>query len=77
MSISKFLTQFFSAQFLSVALVIEVGFIVGAWAGRNDGLTAHQWGGAAMAIIGAVLVAVLIHTWPEADNADGGRARAR
>ena len=77
MSISKFLTQFFSAQFLSVALVIEVGFIVGAWAGRNDGLTAHQWGGAAMSIIGAVLVAVLIHTWPETDAANGRRAGAR
>lgn len=74
---TNFLKQFFSAEFLSVALVIEVGFIVGAYAGRMGGMSAPQWAGAAMAIIGAVLVAVLVHTWPEADDGKAKRAGAR
>lgn len=71
----KLLAQFFSAEFLAAALVVEVGFLVGAWAGRMDGaLTPLQWAGGAMAIVGAVLTAVLVHTWPKDE---GGKARQR
>ena len=69
LTISKFLAFLVTAEFLSVALVIEVGFIVGAYAGRIGGLTAHQWGGAALAIVGSVLVAVMVHTWPREASA--------
>ncbi len=48
---------------LSAALVYATGSILGAYAAR--GLTPLQWGGGAIAVIGSILVAVLVRTWPQ------------
>lgn len=66
----KIVAELFTARALSVALVVEVGFIIGMFAARND-MNAFQWGGAAMAVIGAVLLAALVFTWPTPAPADG------
>ena len=60
----KLIQDLFTAKSLSVALVIEVGFIIGLYAGRNP-LSAFQWGGAAMAMVGAVMFAAIVFTWPK------------
>ncbi len=70
------LKELLTARALSVALVIEVGFIIGVYAGRNE-LSAFQWGGAAMAVIGAVLLAAIVFGWPEAAPAPRGQQTAR
>lgn len=52
-----------TAERLSALLVYVVGAIVGSYAAK--GMTAVQWGGSAMAVIGAILVAVIVRTWPD------------
>jgi uncharacterized membrane protein YeaQ/YmgE (transglycosylase-associated protein family) len=62
---NRILTQalaFCTAERLSAGLVYLVGAIVGTFAAR--GFTPLQWAGAATAIIGAILVAVIVRTWP-------------
>jgi hypothetical protein len=61
------LFNIFTAERLSVALVYLMGSTVGAFAAR--GMSPVQWGGAMMAVLGAILVAVLVHTAPERDKA--------
>lgn len=51
-----------TAERLSVALVYLMGSTMGAFAAR--GMSPLQWGGATMAVIGAIVVAVIVHTWP-------------
>ena len=51
-----------TAERLSAVLVYVVSSIVGAYAAR--GLTPLQWGGAAVAVIGSILIAVIVRTWP-------------
>lgn len=51
-----------TAERLSAVLVYVVGSIVGAYAAR--GLSPLQWGGAAVAVIGSILIAVIVRTWP-------------
>jgi zinc transporter ZupT len=64
---------FLNAERLSAALVYIVGSIVGAYAAR--GFTPLQWGGAALAVIGSILVAVIIRTWPEKAKLAVGETR--
>jgi hypothetical protein len=60
--------EFCTAERMSALLVSVVGSIVGAYAaeGWRHGaalwLTPLQWGGAAMAVLGSILVAVLVRT---------------
>jgi len=60
----KLISDLFTAKSLSVALVIEVGFIIGLYVGRHE-LSAFQWGGAALAMIGAVIFAAIVFAWPQ------------
>jgi hypothetical protein len=53
---------FCTAERLSVGLVYLMGSTMGAFAAR--GMSLIQWGGAAVAVLGAILVAVIVHTWP-------------
>ena len=69
----KIIQDLFTAKSLSVALVIEVGFIIGLFAGGNE-MNPFQWGGAAMAMIGAVLFAALVFTWPKPALVNGRAA---
>jgi hypothetical protein len=67
---------FLTAERLSALLVSGVGSLVGAYAadgwrhGTPWGLTPLQWSGAAMAVIGSILVAVLVRVWPAKAPAD-------
>jgi len=72
----KTIQDLFTAKSLSVALVIEVGFIIGLYAGGNE-LNAFQWGGAALAMVGAVMFAALIFTWPQPALVNGRSANER
>ena len=63
----KIIEDLFTARALSIALVIEVGFIVGLYAGRVGELSGFQWGGAAMTVTGSVLLAAIVHGWPPAE----------
>lgn len=62
--------DFCTAERMSALLVSAVGSVVGAYAadgwrhGEHLLLSPIQWGGAAMAVTGSVLVAVLVRTWP-------------
>ena len=47
------------AEFASAALVVAMGAVVGRQAAL--GMTPTQWAGAAAAILGAIMVAVLVH----------------
>lgn len=62
----KLVEQLFTARILSIALVVEVGFIVGVYIGRMQQLGPLQWAGAATALVGAALLAAMVHAWPEA-----------
>ena len=61
----KILEILISARVLSVALVLEVGFVIGLYVGRADSLNALQWGGAGLALVGASLMAAMVFAWPE------------
>lgn len=61
----KFLEVLLSAKVLSVALVLEVGFVIGLYVGKADSLNALQWGGAGVALLGASLMAAMVYAWPE------------
>lgn len=65
----KFLEPMFTARILSIALVVEVGFTVGIYVGRAGTLAPLQWGGAALALVGAAVFAAIVHGWPEAKAA--------
>jgi len=52
-----------TSERLSALLVYLVGAIVGTYAAK--GMTPLQWAGASMAVIGAILVAVMVRTWPK------------
>ncbi|HYF23243.1 MAG TPA: hypothetical protein VD929_07585 [Caulobacteraceae bacterium] len=52
-----------TSERLSAFLVYAVGAIVGTYAAK--GMTPLQWAGASMAVIGAILVAVMVRTWPK------------
>ena len=62
----KILEILISARVLSVALVLEVGFVIGLYVGRADSLNALQWGGAGLALVGASLMAAMVYAWPQA-----------
>jgi hypothetical protein len=62
----KLVEQLFTARILSIALVVEVGFIVGVYLGRTEQPGPLQWAGAATALVGAALLAAMVHAWPEA-----------
>lgn len=62
---SKILEILISAKVLSVALVLEVGFVIGLYVGKTDSLNAVQWGGAGVALLGASFLAAMVHAWPE------------
>jgi hypothetical protein len=62
----KILEMLISAKVLSVALVLEVGFVIGLYVGKADSLNAVQWGGAGVALVGASLMAAMVYAWPEA-----------
>ncbi len=62
----KILEILISARVLSVALVLEVGFVIGLYVGRADSLNALQWGGAGVALVGASLMAAMVYAWPQA-----------
>jgi uncharacterized membrane protein YeaQ/YmgE (transglycosylase-associated protein family) len=53
---------FLTAERMSAGLVYLVGSIVGCYAAR--GMNPLQWAGAVTAVIGAILVAVIVRTWP-------------
>ena len=55
--------KLFTARILSIALVVEVGFIVGVYVGRMEQLNPVQWAGAASALLGAALLAAMVHAW--------------
>lgn len=74
---TKFLEPMFTARILSIALVVEVGFIVGVYVGRTETLTPPQWGGAALALVGAAVFAAIVHAWPEPQSAKAQPARVR
>ncbi len=61
----KILEILLSARVLSVALVLEVGFVVGVYVGRAESLNALQWGGAGLALAGASLMAAMVYAWPQ------------
>ncbi|MBC6981505.1 hypothetical protein [Caulobacter sp. 17J80-11] len=63
-----------TAERLSALLVYVVGAIVGSYAAK--GMSPVQWGGSAMAVIGAILVAVIVRTWP-AKKAETAKAESR
>jgi hypothetical protein len=71
----KLIETLFTARILSIALVVEVGFIVGVNLGRVEHLAPLQWAGAATALIGAALLAAMVHAWPEAPPAHVRRER--
>ena len=62
----KILETLLNARVLSVALVLEVGFVIGLYVGRADSLNALQWGGAGVALVGASLMAAMVYAWPQA-----------
>lgn len=70
------LKELLTAKAMSVALVVEVGFIIGVFAGRTD-MNAFQWGGAAMAVVGAVMLAAIVFSWPEPAKPADSRQPAR
>ena len=47
----------------TVALVVTSGGLAGHYA--SLGMTPVQWGGAAMAVLGSVTLAVAVRVWPE------------
>jgi uncharacterized membrane protein YeaQ/YmgE (transglycosylase-associated protein family) len=53
---------FCTAERLSAGLVYLVGSIVGCYAAQ--GMNPLQWAGAVTAVIGSVLIAVIVRTWP-------------
>ena len=61
----KTITALFTAKMLSVALVIEVGFIIGLYVGKTETLNLLQWSGAGLALVSASLMAAIIHAWPD------------
>jgi hypothetical protein len=61
----KSITSLMTAKVLSVALVIEVGFVIGLFIGKADTLNPLQWAGAGLALFGASLMAAMIHAWPQ------------
>jgi hypothetical protein len=61
----KSITSLFTAKVLSVALVIEVGFIIGLYVGKTENLAPIQWAGAGLSLLGASLLAAMIHAWPQ------------
>ena len=73
----KLIDKLFTARILSIALVVEVGFIVGIYVGRTEDLVPLQWAGAALALFGAAALAAIIHAWPEPPAAKAQTARAR
>jgi hypothetical protein len=62
----KSIENLFTAKVLSVALVIEVGFIIGLYVGKTEALSPLQWAGAGVALAGAALLAAMVHAWPKA-----------
>lgn len=62
----KLVQSLFTARILSIALVVEVGFIVGIFVGRTETLAPLQWAGAATALVGSALLAAMVHAWPAA-----------
>ena len=73
----KFLVPLFTARILSIALVVEVGFIVGVFVGRTSNMIPLQWAGAALALLGAAVFAAIVHAWPEPQPAKAQTARVR
>lgn len=75
-AMSKLVETLFTARRLSIALVITVGFVVGLYAGRVE-LGPVQWAGAAAALVGAALLAAMVHAWPELTAKKPAPVRAR
>lgn len=73
----KLIENLFTARILSIALVVEVGFIVGIYIGRVESLGPIQWAGAAVALAGAALLAAMVHAWPEQPAGKPQPARVR
>jgi len=69
--------KLFTARMLSIALVVEVGFIVGIFVGRTPDLVPLQWGGAALALVGAAVFAAIVHSWPEPQPKKAEATRVR
>ena len=61
------------AEWASAALVVVASLIVGYEA--SLGMTAQQWAGGAIAVLGSISVAVMVRVWPAA-AADAERRRA-
>ena len=62
---TKTITSLLTAKILSVALVIEVGFVIGLFVGKAETLNPLQWAGAGLALFGASMMAAMIHAWAE------------
>ncbi|MBX7249839.1 MAG: hypothetical protein K1X35_12455 [Caulobacteraceae bacterium] len=62
----KSIRSLFTARALSVALVLEVGFITGLYVGKTGVLSPLQWAGAGVALLGSSLLAAMVHAWPRA-----------
>jgi len=75
--VPKILEQLFTARILSIALVVEVGFIVGVYAGRAETMSPLQWGGAGLALAASAVFAAIIHAWPETQAGKAQPARVR
>jgi hypothetical protein len=60
----KSFEPFFTAKALSIALVIEVGFIIGLYVGKVEAMSPFQWAGEALAMVSAALLAAIVHGWP-------------
>lgn len=63
---AKIVRSWFTAERLSAGLVYASGGLVGAYAAPDFALTSSQWAGAALAVSGSVLVAVMVRVWPKA-----------
>ena len=64
-AVPRLLQMLINARVLAVALVLEVGFVIGLYAGTATSLNALQWGGAGVALVGASLMAAMVFAWPE------------
>lgn len=61
----KTVLSWFNAERLSAGLVYAVGGTVGAYAAPDMVMSPTQWAGAALAISGSVLIAVMVRVWPK------------
>lgn len=55
--------KFFDANILTAALVIVVSGLLGQYAAH--GISLSQWAFGLLAVVGSILLAVIVRTWPK------------